>query len=317
MLTKRGILGQFTNDELLGTADSAGVEIHDPREEGGLLAMRGRQNTRRLAYAFGLWPCAVSLALGCTETRPSRSPTPEPVGGPVPSHAVATSSAPTPGAAPSSVNAAAAAEIILDDPRTNARDARVVDEIDKAEEAGILRKLFPKYLTDEDNCSGVADDLEGARRRGDIVPTVRAKASGAFTYARRTQTLYLVFVGECGASHADNFGSTMIAVVQDGAIVGRAVTGGSSIAGIFDLDGDGRQEVLLGSGYTNMGITVSSASLVRVETTSIHTVIDFGQVYEDNCASVEEMKKQEFSVIYATPGSPPTFRKQPMTRPCE
>ena len=81
----------------------------------------------------------------------------------------------------------------------------------------VLSKVFRKYLTDENKCSqnftpSGDDYLASARNAGQIVPSVSDLVTGSFTAPGQTETAYLIFTGECGASHAENYGSKRIAI---------------------------------------------------------------------------------------------------------
>lgn len=226
------------------------------------------------------------------------------------------------GIAPRAADASARAVVIYD-PGDHHRDTAIIDEIGKAEDARVLGKVFSKYLTDQANCSYGAGfgDLEGARSRGAIVPRVMSKARGSFTAPRTAQTLYLVFVGECGAIHADNWGSDMLVVMQGDIVISRVIIGGgSSLRGVFDLDGDGRQEILLDGGFSNQGATYVSASLARIDGATLTTIKDFGSVYEDNCGFVPPPGKgtERFLVIRAivNPGAPAEFERETKSLLC-
>jgi hypothetical protein len=161
--------------------------------------------------------------------------------------------------------------------------------------------------------------LAGARAAGDFVPWVFEVADGSFTERGEHQRLYLLTVGECGASYADNFGSEMLAVFQGDAVVARSVIyGGSSILGVFDLDGDGQNEFVLTDGFTNQGNTVEAARLARFDHGKLVDVKHFGQVMDDSCASGFPGSKLTYSVIHALvrAGKPPEFKVEPKNEPC-
>ena len=126
-------------------------------------------------------------------------------------------------------------------------------------------------------------------------------------------------MGECGASHAQYWGSQIVLVTEGDAVRARVgVDGGGSIAGLFDLDGDGRLEVLLTSSFTNQGNTVEHASLVRVDASTLGTIKDFGEVMNANCASSFGDQTSTVSIVRAVTrvGSQPEFKIEKKTEPC-
>src|SRR6476660_6526065 len=82
----------------------------------------------------------------------------------------------------------------------------------------VLSKGFRKYLSDSQKCNpqfeanGNDNYLAAARKAGQIAPSIIDSTTGSFTAAGQTQTAYLISVSECGASHADNFGTSRLAI---------------------------------------------------------------------------------------------------------
>jgi hypothetical protein len=201
-------------------------------------------------------------------------------------------------------------------------NAKIIDsrQIAADEQRRVLRLLFgSKYLTDESACGDDVDDLATARRTGQFVPRVFQAALGSFTIPGKAQTLYLIGNGECGAGHADNGGSVTLAVLDSRGIVARTnIAGGCSLEAVTDLDGDGINEFLVAWGFTNMGITVESATLERFGKGKLVAVKAFGQIYQDNCGDIAQPRIEEFTVIRATPRSDaaPVFTMEKKTVPC-
>ena len=82
-------------------------------------------------------------------------------------------------------------------------------------ERDVLRKVFRRYHTDPKRCSDTVDAgedfLAAARKAGQIVPDIAEAIPGSFTAAGQAEIAYLIYVNECNASHADNFGSKRVA----------------------------------------------------------------------------------------------------------
>ena len=98
--------------------------------------------------------------------------------------------------------------------------------IPAATQRSVLSKVFRRYLTDSNRCNAEFDTSKGtdplaeARKAGQIVPSIADMATGSFTAAGQTQTLYVISVSECNASHADNFGTKRVAIFS-GSTIGR------------------------------------------------------------------------------------------------
>lgn len=270
-----------------------------------------------IAVGAAIMACAAACGTPIAETPP-----------PVPTAAVPapTPASPVPpgdagiGAASEAKNGSAEAkplESVLFDNATTT-DAHVTTTVDKTESARVLKLLFPKFLADDKRC-GNPKTLKDARDRGQFVPRVSEVATGSFTEARATQKLYNIFVGECGATHADNYGTSLLVVVQGGAVISRAEgAGGDSISKVVDVDGDGKNELVLTSGVSAQGTMVSTARLSRFDGQRLVAVSDFGEVYSGNCAGAFEPKEEEVTSVVASfvVGKPVAFRITKKKGPC-
>jgi hypothetical protein len=189
-------------------------------------------------------------------------------------------------------------------------------KIPLATERAILSKVFRRYLTDPNKCSQnfeAGDDfLRSARRAGQIVPDVADMVTGSFTAAGRNETAYVIFVNECNASHADNFGSKRVAIFSGQQLVADVdVDFRGSFAVKTDLDNDGVNELLMTGGDMGQGIMVETAALLSFQNGRMRVVQDFGTVAEDACASGmpgSTTKAAVLSLTNAAPGQMPKIR---------
>lgn len=203
--------------------------------------------------------------------------------------AIASTSASAPAIASSASSNTPGAKIVLLRDFSGPLDDPSVDSKVAASEADVvLRDLFPKYLDSDKKCPKSAGSLslEQQRSQGFIVPRVTAKARGQLIDKGADDLVFVVFVGECVATHADNFGTEIMVVRRAGKqIASYPIAGGTTLVAARDVTGAGRTELLLTSGFTNQGITEIHASLVRLGAKTIDTIVDLGKVYEDNCGS--------------------------------
>lgn len=95
--------------------------------------------------------------------------------------------------------------------------------------------------------------------------------------------------------------------------------GGSSLHGVFDIDADGKNEILTTSGFTNQGATTESATLHRFDNGKLVEVKSFGEVYADNCAGPFDPKEEQYTVVRAIvqPEAAPEFATEKKNRPCQ
>jgi hypothetical protein len=163
--------------------------------------------------------------------------------------------------------------------------------------AAVLSRLFPRSLPGADRCPEAPGTLEQARAQGWIVPQVASHAEGAFSRAGAAELLLAVRVGECGATHAEGWGTRRLVlwageqVVQEAELQGR-------LAGAGDLDGDGRSELLIERGGTNQGITTTSLQVARLTPQGLAVVAELGVVYEGSCGA-QKPEGEEVSLVTA------------------
>ena len=181
-----------------------------------------------------------------------------------------------------------------------------------------LSAIFPKYLSDARYCnedvdtSGADDYLAAMRKAGQIVPAIIDLATGSFTAAGEDQMALIISVGECNASHADNFGSKRVAIFTGNRLVLDAdLDFKSGILKKTDFDANGVAELLLLGGDMNQGILIETAALVTVRNRKVVVVQDFKKVFEDSCASLMRGSGIQASVIFlgaARSGQMPAFQ---------
>lgn len=198
--------------------------------------------------------------------------------------------------------------------------------ISAATQRTVLSKLFRRYLTDESKCnsnfdaSGSSDLLTAARKAGEIVPSIADMATGSFTGPGKTETLYVIFVGECFASHADNFGTRRVAIFSGQQLVADVdVDFKQTIERKTDLNSDGVDELLMTSGYTNQGTTTEMAALFSFHNGRMKVLNDFGVISEDSCASGFPSSEARASVLYISdvfPGRMPKLTQENYSSSC-
>ena len=198
-------------------------------------------------------------------------------------------------------------------------------KVASATERMVLSKMFRRYLTDENKCNtgfglNETDHLAAARKAGQIVPSIADMVTGSFTAPGQTQTAYVIFVRECNASHADNFGSKRVAIFSGQQLVADI---DSAFQGDFarktDLNSDGVDELLMTGGDMNQGTLVELATLVEFRDGRRRVIEDFGTVVENSCASAMPGSSSKASVISITdiePGKMPKLRMDNYVSSC-
>ena len=181
----------------------------------------------------------------------------------------------------------------------------------------VLSKVFRRYLTDENKCRNdfqpSRDDYLGsARDAGQIVPSIGDVVTGSFTAPGQTETLYVIWTNECGATHADNYGSKRVAIFSGQKLVADVDSDfNGAIVRKSDLNSDGVDELLMSAGDMAQGTLIEVAELVEFRNGKRRVIEDFGTVVEDTCASGFQGSSSKASVLSMSniePGKMPKLR---------
>ena len=190
----------------------------------------------------------------------------------------------------------------------------------------VLSKVFRRYLTDSNRCNSEVDTSKGtdplaeARKAGQIVPSIVDMTTGSFTAANQTQTLYVISVSECNASHADNFGTKRVAIFSGQQLLADVDADfASSIVRKTDLNSDGIDELLMSTGDMAQGTLTEMTTLVSFQGGRRRVIHDFGAVVEDSCAVGTAGSTTDASVLYISdvvPGNMPKITQENYSASC-
>jgi len=206
-------------------------------------------------------------------------------------------------------------------------DRKISDvKITAATQRSVLSKVFRRYLTDASRCNAEFDTSKGtdplaeARKGGQIVPSIIDMTTGSFTATNQNQTLYVISVSECNASHADNFGTKRVAIFSGSQLVSDVDADfASSIVRKTDLNSDGIDELLMTTGDMAQGTVTEMATLVTFQGGRRRVIQDFGAVVEDSCAAEATYSTSDASVLYISdvvPGNMPKITQENYTASC-
>jgi hypothetical protein len=226
------------------------------------------------------------------------------------------------------ISLAVAQKPLLQKDRQVLFDFRIEDETTPAKIAAtqrmVLTKMFRKYLTDANRCNfqgELGDDYLGAARKaGQIVPSIADVETGSFTAPGQSQTLYVIDVSECNASHADNFGTKRVAIFSGQQLVADVDADfAKNVIKKTDLNSDGVDELLMTTGDMAQGTLTEMATLVSFQNGRRQVIQEFGSVVLDSCASGFPSSTSEASVIYisdVTPGAMPKITQENYSSSC-
>jgi len=206
-------------------------------------------------------------------------------------------------------------------------DRKITDiRIPAATTRNVLSKVFRRYLTDSNRCNSEVDTSKGtdplaeARKAGQIVPSIVDMTTGSFTAANQTQTLYVISVSECNASHADNFGTKRVAIFSGQQLLADVDADfASSIVRKTDLNSDGIDELLMSTGDMAQGTLTEMTTLVSFQGGRRRVIQDFGAVVEDSCAVGTAGSTTDASVLYISdvvPGNMPKITQENYSASC-
>jgi hypothetical protein len=189
----------------------------------------------------------------------------------------------------------------------------------------VLSKIFRRYLTDDNKCSqdfqpSRDDYLGSARKAGQIVPSIGDVVTGSFTASGQTETAYVIWVSECGATHADNYGSKRVAIFSGQKLVADIDSDfKGAIVRKTDLNSDGVDELLMSAGDMAQGTVIEVAELVEFRNGRRRVIEDFGTVVEDTCGSGFKGSASKASLLSMSdfePGKMPKLRIDNYVSPC-
>jgi hypothetical protein len=199
-------------------------------------------------------------------------------------------------------------------------------EIPLTTQKNVLPKVFRRYLTDESKCNAqsdagnATDPLQSARNAGQFVPMIIDTATGSFTGPGKSETLYVISLNECNASHADNYGTKQVAIFAGQQLIANLdVDFRSSIVRKTDLNADGVDELLMTSGDMAQGTITEIAALLDFQNGRLRVIEDFGTVTLDSCGSELPGSSSKASVISITPavaGKMPQMRVENYVASC-
>jgi hypothetical protein len=146
------------------------------------------------------------------------------------------------------------------------------DKIPKAEENVVLQYLF------------------GANYKRDANAKIERRISGAFTKPNVKETLYFVRGGLIDETEdMARFESQSVGylTVYDGTTpISKIRLFAQGIRQITDLNNDGKNELLLEDGFTNMGATMVSLWLKQIENGELQIIKEFGNVFSGNGGAI-------------------------------
>lgn len=187
-------------------------------------------------------------------------------------------------------------------------------QLDATTSGKVLSAVFPSYLSNRRQCKAGAA-TPGA---GQIAPALRGAAEASFTAAGLKQTSYLMDTGECGQNPAAT--TRRLVIFTAGEVTANVqLPFGDAILGTYDLDGNGKHELLLEGGQAGPGGLIQTASLVEFDKDKLVTVEDLGQVYDDACGTTQPSKSVTARVVYYLPppaGMKPRFTVELYRAPC-
>jgi hypothetical protein len=212
---------------------------------------------------------------------------------------------------PTSSAVPAKGEVLLYDPSAG----RGCCKPKPAEEARTIDALFPKRVATWKECpQDPPTSDEQAIAEGTLSPDLTGLVRGAFSSPGADESVALVTLWMCGSVHAE-FGRAQLVLFQGAAVALRAPVEANAIARTFDVDGDGRLELVLTYGYTGAGGGGEAANVVSLADGRFRVVAELGETSSYGCDFFPDGDEQ-VTPTWVVVGSPPTFRQMARRTPC-
>jgi hypothetical protein len=198
-----------------------------------------------------------------------------------------------------------------------------------ADTDGVFYSFFNEDLQDSPLSSPVTNEQKdkildaalGYQWRNNLsheMPVITQAIVGSFTAPGRRETAYVVRgVKNEGSSVTRQNDSALVIFAGD--LVVSKIFWGSGILRISDLNSDGVDELLLGSGYLWMGVFTRSVKLIEMRGGLVRTVENFGRLMIDSCSDPVGEREIRRAVIYHMPlveGQYPKFHIKYYIAPC-
>jgi hypothetical protein len=197
----------------------------------------------------------------------------------------------------------------------SARTYAVRRVLSEADEPALFKRVYPKYLTSQMDCGG-AGDLAAQRASGNFVPRLEGALEGSFTRPGAKQVLYGVFRGECGAIHAENWGTRETIVFEGDVIAHRAIHADARLIDAVDVDGDGIDEIVASSSFFNQGAGTTHGWIFRIDGRKTPRVVDLGEIELDACGSFSPEHVRQHVLVLRQPDGKLEVRAKPESIPC-
>jgi hypothetical protein len=166
-------------------------------------------------------------------------------------------------------------------------EGRKVEDISNLEDRSfdtvIFQKAFKKYLKNTNECPEEPGELDEAFEAGYFTPGIVSALGGSFSRPGAKQQLYIVFIGECGATHSEHWGTRRLLLLENGKILINSKYFWDSAEHPMDLDGDGKEEWVATSVFCNQGSCTEEAAIAKIIDSDFQAILDLGSVFEDSC----------------------------------
>jgi hypothetical protein len=176
-------------------------------------------------------------------------------------------------------------------------------KLSDAENALIKEKVFPAARNEWHD-----QEADGVCAEG-FSPEAIDVARGSFTKPNSDQKAILYRYCETG----HNFALNGIAVIENDRVVSHLVYEGArdnAIRALPDIDGNGRSEILIGSGGTNQGVTWETVTMIELSDTTALTKFGHTEVLSDDCGFDEKKGSATAYRLSVKPGAKPVFYRE-------
>lgn len=181
-------------------------------------------------------------------------------------------------------------------------DRSIFEEPEISYDERVLDQAMGAHLDKQEECPEDPGELDEAFESGYFVPKIVSKIMGSFSRPRSSQEIFIIAVGECGATHSDHWGTRRLILVEDGKVLINSKFFWDSAENPMDLDNDGYDEWFSTSVFCNQGSCTEEAAVTKIINSDLQAILDLGTIFESNCEAPGGTNSKKWAQVVSKDG---------------